>query len=101
MFRIFFSVFLCVNIMFCVPQNIQDEYDDICWNCYDPSIPIQNFLNRNREILKNLCFKNDVNACMMIANLYAKSGNDFDAQDYWQKACKLGNKDACPMVDSK
>lgn len=97
-FRVLLSMILCVNVAFSVPQNIQDEYDNICWNCYDPTIAMQNFLNRHRETLRNLCFKKDTNACLMIANLYSKTGNDFDAQDYWQRACKLGSKDACPMA---
>lgn len=84
--------------LFGVPENIETEYQDICWSCYNPEIPVQNFLTKYRETLRNLCYKKDARACEIMANLYAKIGDDIGSQEYWQRACKLGIKNACPMV---
>ncbi len=87
--------------LFAISENIEAEYENICWDCYNPEIPIQNFLLKYREILRNLCFKKDAKACYMMAKLYTALHNDIDAQDYWQKSCKLGIKKACPMVEDE
>lgn len=89
------SIVLSSQVAFCVPQKILDQYDDICWSCYSPEISIQNFLNKYRETLRNLCYRNDAKACEMVATLYSSLQNDFDANEYWHKACELGKKDAC------
>lgn len=93
------SVVLAANIAYCVPANITQAYDDICWTCYSPEIAVQNFLGKYRETLRNLCFKKDAQACNMMATLYAALQNDMDAQLYWQQACKLGMKETCANVD--
>ncbi len=97
---LFGSVLFATQIAFCVPTNIKNAYDDICWTCYTPEIPIQNFLVKYRETLRNLCFKKDAQACQMMGTLYAALQNDIDAQDYWQRACKLGIKETCAKVDT-
>ncbi|TLD84629.1 hypothetical protein [Helicobacter trogontum] len=98
-FVCFTSAFFAINAAFCVPVAIQNDYDNICWNCYSPEIAIQNFLSKYREPLRNLCFKKDAKACEMMATLNSALQNDIDAQDYYQMACKLGVKDSCARVD--
>ncbi len=92
------SFIMSTQFLFGVPQLIEQQYNQICWQCYSPEISVQNFLNRHRETLRNLCFKKDAKACHMMATLYAALLNDFDAQAYWQRSCKLGNKDDCAKV---
>lgn len=90
-------VFASVNLVLCVPSDVQKAYEDICWNCYNREYSIQNFLNRYEDILRDSCGKDDAQSCAMIANLYSKMGNP-NAKEYWQKACKLGQKEACTQA---
>lgn len=96
---LFGSAFLMTKVAFCVPLAIENAYNDICWNCYSPEIGVQNFLGKYRETLRNLCFNNDAKACEMMGTLYAALQSDTNAQDYWQRACKLGVKETCAKVD--
>ncbi|RDU67072.1 hypothetical protein CQA53_02090 [Helicobacter didelphidarum] len=98
-YRAMVGLIVSINFVIAVPPHIESSYNQVCWDCYTPEISIQNFLNKHRETLRNLCFKKDADACLMMAQSYAAIGNGFDAQDYWQRACKLGKKEACPMVE--
>lgn len=88
---------ISANPMFCAPSDVQKAYEDICWQCYNREYSIQNFLNRYEDILRDSCRKDDGQSCTMIATLYSKMGNP-NANEYWQKACKLGEKEACAQT---
>ena len=90
---------LALNLAHAVPSHIESAYDNICWNCYEKEVSMHNFLNKHSATLRNLCNKKDAKACVMMAKLNGNLNNSLAAQEYWQKACKLGDKEACPMVE--